>query len=225
MRIWFLIVIASISLSAYAQDIHDPFMGGIEFGLGYGTIIDFNLDNNNFYREYLLERLIWLPFQIGFVAEKNLSPNRYLEFGMMFARHSSSYVYRHNYRIGGGYGTGLPVLELYSIDIPLKYYMYVGKMLKQQMYAYGGIIPSWLLKPVMASDYNDIPEDSFRNLYVSVCGGLCYDKRKSRVKLHAGLAVTSVVNANYRAIPQEERGYGGRIYPFELLFCYARMFR
>ncbi len=225
MRICLLIAIVAIFSNGYAQTKHDPFVGGIEFGLGYGSIIDFNFDNNNLYREYLLERLIWLPFQIGFVAEKTLNSNKYLEFGMMFARHSSSYVYRHNYKIGGGYGTGLPVIELYSIDIPLKYYSYVGKILKQQMYAYGGIIPTWLLQPVLGSEYNDIYEESFRNWYVSVCGGLCYDKRKSRMKLHAGLAVTSVVNANYRKIPQEERGYGGRIYPFELLFCYARMFR
>ena len=74
------------------------------------------------------------------------------------------------------------------------------------MYAYGGIIPSWLLKPEMGSDYNDIPEDCFRNFYVSVCGGLCFDKKKSRLKLNAGLAVTSVVNTNYREIPQEDCG-------------------
>lgn len=225
MRLWFLIIIVAISSGVYSQKIHDPFVGGIEFGLGYGTVIDFNLDNNNSYREYLLERLIWLPFQIGFVSAKYFNPNEYLEFGVIFARHSSSYVYRHNYKIGGGYGTGLPVLELYSIDIPLKYYAYVGKILKQQMYAYGGIIPSWLLTSETGSDYNEIPEDCLRNFCISICGGLCYDKRKSRVKLHTGLAVTSVVNANYRAIPQEDRGYGGRIYPFELLFCYARMFK
>lgn len=225
MRIWIFILVVAISSSIFAQDIHDPFVGGIEFSIGYGTVIDFNLDNNNLYREYLLERLIWLPFQIGFVADKYLNPNEYLEFGIMFARHSSSYVYRHNYSTGGNYGTGLPVLELYCIDFPLKYYAYVGKMWKKQMYAYGGIIPSWLLTSDTGSDYNEIPEDCLRNYCISVCGGLCYDIRKSRVKLHAGLAVTSVVNTNYRVIPQEERGYGGRIYPFELLLCYARMFR
>ena len=225
MRIWFLIVIASISLSVYAQKIHDPFVGGIEFGLGYGTVIDFNLDNNNFYSEYLLHRLLWLPFKIGFVSAKHLNPNEYLEFGMVFARRSSSYVYRYNYRKDGGYTRGLPVIELYSIDIPLKYYEYVGKILKQHLYAYGGIIPSWLLTSEIGSDYNEIPEDCLRNFYISVCGGLCYDKKISRMKLHAGLAVTSVVNANYREILQEDRGYGGSIYPFELLFCYAWMFK
>ena len=132
MRIWFLIIIVTISSVVYSQKNNDPFVGGIEFGLGYGTVIDFNLDNNNFYREYLLQRLIWLPFHMGFVSAKYLNPNEYLEFGMMFVRRSSSYVYRYNYRKGGGYTRGLPVLELYSIDIPLKYYGYVGKILKQQ---------------------------------------------------------------------------------------------
>ena len=225
MRIWLLIIMVTISSVVYSQGSHDPFVGGVEFGLGYGTVIDFNLDNNNFYREYLLERLIWLPFQIGFVTAKYLNPNKYLEFGVIFARRSSTYVYRHNYSSVSIYGTSLPTLTIFSIDLPIKYYAYVGKMLNQQMYAYGGIIPSWVIRPGIGSDYNDIPEDCFRNVYVSVCGGLCYDKKKSRMKLQAGLAVTSVVNSNYRDIPQEDRGYGGRIYPFELLFCYARMFR
>ena len=226
MRIRILIMVIFVSSGLYAQKISDPFKGGVEFGLGYGTVIDFNLDNNNFYREYLLQRFIWLPFHIGFVTAKYLNPNEYLEFGVMFARRSSSFVYRHNYRTVDSYAVGLPTINLYGIDLPIKYYTYAGKMLKQQMYAYGGIIPSWLMRPEMGfmMDYG-ITEDYFRNFYVSVCGGLCYDKRKARLKLHAGLAVTSVVNSKYREIPQEDRLYGGRIYPFELVFCYARMFR
>lgn len=220
-----LIIIVAISSSVCAQNKSDPFVGGIEFGIGYGTVIDFDLDNNNFYREYLLERFIWLPFHIGIVSAKYFSPNEYLEIGMIFARRSSSFVYRYNYRTVDSYTVGLPVLDLYSIDFPLKYYAYAGKILNQQMYAYGGLIPSWIFKPEMGSNYNDIPEGSVRNFYISVCGGLCYDKKKSRMKLYAGLALTSVVNADYREIPQEDRYYGGRIYPFELLFCYARMFR
>ncbi len=225
MGIRILILVVCLSSSVSAQKNNDPFVGGIELGIGYGTVIDFNLDNNNFYREYLLQRFLWLPFQIGFVAEKNLSPNRYLEFGMMFARRSSSYVARYNYKADGGYTRGLPTLNFYGIDIPLKYYSYVGKVLKQQMYAFGGITPSWLMRPEVGSLDWGIPDEYFRNIYLSICGGLCYDKKKSRLKLHAGLAVTSVVNADYRQIPQDDRNYGGRIYPFELLFCYARMFR
>jgi hypothetical protein len=43
--------------------------------------------------------------------------------------------------------------------------------------------------------------------------------------LHAGLTVTSIVNADFRNIPVEERNYGGRIYPYEFMFCYARMIK
>ena len=227
MRIWFLIVIASISLSVYAQKIHDPFVGGIEFGLGYGTVIDFNLDNNNFYSEYLLHRLLWLPFNIGFVSAKYLNPNEYLEFGILYSRKGSSYVERLQYSAGGvnHKSTSNPALALHCIDLSIKYYFYAGKILKQQMYAFGGLIPSWLVEPVEYEGDISIPEDSYRNLFFSVCGGLCFDKKKSRMKLHVGLAVTSVVNSTYREIPQENRDYGGRIYPLELLFCYARMFK
>jgi hypothetical protein len=224
MRLWFLIITIVISSGVCAQNRNDPFVGGIELGIGYGTVIDFKLDNNNFYREHLLHRLLWLPFQIGFVSEKYLNPNEYLEFGILFARRSSSYTKRH-YSADGSYGTGVPALDIYCIDFPLKYYAYAGKILKQQMFAYGGIIPSWIIEPLVYSDHCLIAEDCFRNFYFSVCGGLCFDKKKSRMKLHAGLAVTSVANAKYREIPQEDRNYGGRIYPFELLFCYARMFR
>lgn len=226
MRIRYIILVVFLSSSVSAQKIHDPFRGGVEFGFGYGTIIDFSFDNNNLYREYLLERFIWLPFHIGFVTAKYFDPTKYLEFGVMFARRSSSFVYRHNYRTVDSYAVGLPTINLYGIDLPIKYYVYAGKMLKQQMYAYGGIIPTWLMRPEGGGimEYG-IAVDHFRNIYVSVCGGLCYDKKKSRMKLHAGLAVTSVVNSEYREIPQEDRLYGGRIYPFEVVFCYARIFR
>jgi hypothetical protein len=75
--------------------------------------------------------------------------------------------------VGLGYGT--------VIDLPLIYYYYVGKVLKQKMYTCGGLNPSWLIEPV------EYPGDF--------------------------------------SIPEEDREYGGRIYPFELKFCYDRMFR
>lgn len=221
MRIWIFIVVVAISLSAHAQTIHDPFVGGIEFGIGYGTVIDFNRDNNNISSTYLLERLLWLPFQIGFVSAKYFNPNQYLEIGVVYARKASSFVEQH-YNADGSHEIALPTLTLHCIDIPLKYYSYVGKIMKQQMFAFGGLIPSWLVNTEYTSH---IPEECFRNFYISVCGGLCFDKKKSRMKLHAGLAVTSIVNSSYREIPEIDRDYGGRIYPFELLFCYARMFR
>ena len=230
MRIWFLIIIVAISSVVYSQKNNDPFVGGVEFGIGYGTVIDFNLDNNDnneFELGFLLEKLQYLPTHIGFVSAKYLNPNEYFEFGILYTRKCSSYAYRYTYstKYGTSSVSGGSALVLHCIDLPLKYYSYVGKMLKQQMYAYGGLIPSWIIEPVQYVGDFSIPEECYRNICVSVCGGLCYDKKKSRMKLHAGLAVTSVVNANYREIPEEDREYGGRIFPFELLFCYARMFR
>lgn len=224
MRICLLIVIITISSGGYAQKNRDPFVGGIEFGLGYGTVIDFNPDNNQFYVNGLFDRLLSLPTHIGFVSAKHLNPNNYFEFGLLYSRKGSSNVYRYNYGTNGSYSGG-SLFVFHCIDLPLKYYSYVGKMLKQQMYAFGGLIPSWIMEPTQYVSNFGIPEEYFRNICISVCGGLCFDKRKSRMKLHAGLAVTSVVNANYREIPEKDREYGGRIYPFEILFCYARMFR
>ena len=221
MRIKYIIIGIVLSSSVYAQNKHDPFVGGVEFGLGYSTFIDFNLDNNSFDSHFLLERIFDLPYQLGFVTAKYLNSNKYLEFGIIFAKRSTSYV--EHYSVNG---TANSAITLYCIDFPMKYYAFAGKMFKHHMFAYGGLIPSWLVEPVeYDSDDINIPEDCFRNLYFSVCGGLCFDKKKSRMKLHAGLAVTSIVNINYREIPLENRDYGGRIYPFELLFCYARMFR
>ncbi len=227
MRIWLLIVIVSISLSAYAQDIHDPIVGGIELGLGFGTVIDFNLDNNEFRVGSLFDRLQYLPTHMGLVSLKYINPNKYIEVGILYSRKCSSHYYRYSYSTSQGTGrvSGGSALVLHCIDLPLKYYSYVGNMLKQQIHAYGGLIPSWIVEPVLYVGETSIPDECFRNIFVSVCGGLCYDKKKSRLKLHASLAVTSVVNSNYREIPEENRNYGGRIYPFELLFCYARMFR
>jgi len=221
-------MVVFLSSSLYAQRNTDPFKGGVEFGLGYGTVIDFNFDNNNFYREYLLARLIYLPVQIGFVTAKYLNPNQYLEIGLLYTRKGSSYVERHYHDDGSYGGAAHPALSLHCIDFPIKYYSNVGQIMKQHMYVFSGLTPSWLVEPVgfCGSPSNPcIPEDCFRNFYVSVCGGLCFDKKKSRMKLHAGLAITSIVNSTYREIPKEDRDYGGRIYPFELLFCYARMFR
>ena len=166
-----------------------------------------------------------MPYHIGFISAKYLNPNKYFEFGIFYTRKGSSYVNRHNYSADGGYSVGLPALSLHCIDLPIKYYTYVGKMMKQHMYAFGGLIPSWLFAPVEYTGDFSIPEDCYRNLFLSVCGGLCFDKKKSRMKLHAGLAVTSIVNSYYGELPEDTRDYDGRIYPFELMFCYARMFR
>ena len=223
MRIWFHILVVALATDVSGQWNSEPFVGGIEIGLGYGAVIDFNTDNNGFHVGYLTDRLQYLPTHIGFVSAKYLNPNKYLEFGLLYSRKSSYHAYRSNngtYIVSGG-----TVLVLHCIDLPIKYYSYVGKLIKQHMYAYGGLIPSWIIEPVHYVSDIGIPEECFRNFCVSVCGGLCYDKKKSRMKLHAGLAVTSVVNANYKEIPEEYRDYGDRIYPFELLFCYARMFR
>lgn len=219
MRIWFPILILVTTVDISAQNIHDPFVGGLEIGLGYGTVIDFNLDNNRLSKDLWSARLFHLPIHAGFVASKFLNPNKYVEFGILYSAKNSSFV-KYDFE-----GITLPALTLNCIDISVKYYSYIGKIGKQYMYVYGGLIPSWLIEPVQYYDDLEIPDNCFRNFLISICGGLCFDKKKSRLKLHTGLALTSVVNARYREIPQEDREYGGRIYPFELMFCYARMFR
>ncbi len=221
MRILFLIVFLAVFSSATSQKKTDPFIGGIEFGTGYGSIIDFRLDNNNFHKEYLFERLLWLPFKFGFVTAKYLDPDKYLELGMFFARRSSSFVLYHNFR-PNGHGTALPVISIYSIDLPVKYYKYAGSFFNQQMWAYGGLIPSLIILPGGSGAWG-IPEAYTRSASLSICSGLCYEKRRSRLKFHAGLTVTSIVNAGFREIPESDRSYGGRILPYEMMFCYARM--
>lgn len=223
MRILFLIVCLVVSSEALSQKKTDPFIGGIEIGTGYGSIIDFRLDNNNFHTAYLPERLIWLPFKFGILTAKYLDQNEYLELGMVFARRSSSFVLYHNFR-PNGHGTALPVISIYSIDFPVKYYKYAGSLFNKQMWAFGGFIPSWIILTEGSGDWG-APGSYARSACLSLCGGLCYEKRKSRLKFHAGLTVTSVVNADFKDIPAAERSYGGRIHPYELMFCYARMFK
>ena len=219
----FLVLFVVLSVDISAQWNNEPFIGAIEIGLGYGTVIDFKTDNNGFLVGYLSDRLQNLPTHIGFISAKYLNPNKYLEFGLLYSRKSSYHSYRSN---NGTYiASGGSSLVLHCIDLPIKYYSYVGKMTKQHVFAFGGLIPSWIIEPVHYVSDIGIPEDCFRNFCLSVCGGLCYHKMKSRMKLHAGLAVTSVINANYKQIPEEDRDYGDRIYPLEILFCYSRMFR
>ena len=223
MRILFLVLVVACATDIIAQRNSEPFIGGIEIGLGYGTVIDFKTDNNGFLVGYLSDRLQNLPTHIGFVSAKYLNPNNYLEFGLIYSRKSSYHPYRFNdgtYTVTGGTS-----LVLHCIDLPIKYYSYVGKMTKKHVFVFGGLIPSWIIEPVHYVSDIGIPEECFRNFCLSVCGGLCCDRKKSRLKLHTGLAVTSVVNAIYTQIPEEDRDYGDRIYPLEILFCYARMFR
>lgn len=66
-----------------------------------------------------------------------------------------------------------------------------------------------------------IPEDNFSDFNISVCGGLCYDKKKSRMKLHAGLAVTSVANASIKLLSYNQEEYQGSWHAYyDLAFAY-----
>jgi hypothetical protein len=106
------------------------------------------------YKEYLFQRLFWLPFKFGIDTAKYLNPNAYMELGMIFARRSSSFVYYHNFRTNG-HATGLPTISLYSIGFPFKYYKYVGQIFKKQMWAYGVITDrNWENMPCGASTRN-----------------------------------------------------------------------
>jgi hypothetical protein len=87
------------------------------------------------------------------------------------------------------------------------------------------LIPSWINIPEIASVDFNIPQEFIRDAGLSICGGLCYEIKKSRLILHAGLTVTSIVNSVIKDIPDDERNYGNRIYPYEWMLCYGRMFK
>lgn len=205
-----------------AQNQYSPFVGGFEVGTGYSTIIDFNRENNiKVNRDLTMEQLFYLspfiPYQFGFVTAKYLNHYKYLELGLLFRKTSVGWIQLHY----GGWG--IPGINLYSFDLPVKYY-FPTKTLRYAADTYFGIVPSWLVHPDVYSgdSYDGIEEEYFRDSYVSLCTGITRERGNVRVKMHASMAITSVVTNRYRKdIPREERAYGGVIFPFEILFCWA----
>lgn len=212
-----------IAANGITQNQYSPFAGGFEFGLGYSSIIDFNRENNIKYnRDIKLEELFFLwpfiPYQFGFVTEKYIDKNRYAEFGILFRKTSVGWIDR---RLSGW---GLPGIQFYSFDFPIKYYFQSEKSRLKYFEPYLGIIPSWLVSTEVfgSSPFDNISDEYFREGYLSVCGGLYKEKNNIRLKLHTSIAVSSVIKPAFRQdIPKEDRAYGGVVFPFEFLFCWA----
>jgi hypothetical protein len=222
MRCALTILLLTFTSNIDAQNQYSPFVGGFEFGIGYSSIIDFNRENNIKYnRDLKLEQLFllfpFIPYQFGFVTAKYFDSKRYGELGIIFRKTSVGWIQIHPF------GWGLPGINFYSFDFPMKYY-FPTRGIKIGNDAYIGIIPSWLYNPsVIGSDpYDSNSEDYFRKGYLSVCSGLYKEKNNSRLKLHTSLAISSVIKPAYRQeIPADERAYGGVMFPFEILFCWA----
>jgi hypothetical protein len=227
-----LVLIASLLLSAplCAQKADQPFSGALEMGLGWDVPIDFTPDNNILTRKYLGYRLLEIPWRAGFHASKPLNSETCLELGLNFHRRSSSWV--SSYEYSQGITTYClnehHVLALNCIDFSLKYYKYLTYWKNRELYAFGGIAPVWIMNVPYSSDLtnNSIPEHCFRDVTLAFSAGLSLEKGKFRWKLDLDLAVVSIVNAEYpREIPEEERAWGAKIYPFEVLLCCAYIIR
>lgn len=223
MRCTLTFLLLIIATHGNAQNQYSPFVGGFEFGLGYSSIIDFNRENNIKYnRDIKLEELFFLwpfiPYQFGFVTAKYIDNNSYVEFGILFRKTSVGWIDR---RLNGW---GLPGINFYSFDFPIKYYFTSEKSRLKYFEPYLGIIPSWLIYTEVFGSYafDNISDEYFREGFLSFCGGLYKEKNNIRLKLHTSIAVNSVIKPAYRQdIPKEDRAYGGVIIPFEVLFCWA----
>ncbi|MFH0758714.1 MAG: hypothetical protein V2B15_15605 [Bacteroidota bacterium] len=234
MRILVLIVYLAFSLQLSAQKANQPFSGAIEMGLGWGIPIDFNIDNNILTSKFLGYRLLEIPWQAGIHVSKALGPVSYMELGLVFHERSSSWASSYAYTQGNPPGITTHyinehhVLALDCIDFSLKYYKFLKYGKNRELYAFGGIAPLWVLHVAYADDLNNnsVPRDCFRSWNLAVNGGLALEKGNIRWKLLFDLAVVSVVNSEYaRVVPEEERAWGTKIYPFEVLLCCAYLIR
>lgn len=223
MRCTLTILLIVFAANIAAQNKYSPFVGGFEFGIGYSSIIDFKRENNIKYnRDLKIEQLLFLlpfiPYQFGFVTAKYFDSSRYGELGFIFRKSSVGWIQNHP-----GGGSELPGINFYSFDFPLKYY-FPARGINSGDGAYLGIIPSWLFNPsvVGGDSYTSSSEEYYRKGYLSLCGGLCKEQNNTRLKLHTSIAVSSVIKPAYRQeIPAEDRAYGGVMFPFEVLFCWA----
>ncbi len=207
MRIAQLTIFLIIGQCTFGQNVNDPFVGGIELSLGISTAIDFeNFEN----------AISYLPFQIGIVTSKYTPNNGEVEFGILYAKHSSKY---RKLVLNNGES---PVLTPNCIDIPIKYYSHSTRVLKRY-YPFVGIVTSWQFLPAgIGDDGPEITEDSYRNIFLSICSGLYMQKNRSRFKLQLACAITSVIRKDFEldGICNSQK-CGGSFYPIELLFSYA----
>lgn len=231
MRILVLIICLVTTVPLSAQRANQHFSGALEFGLGWGHVIDFTLDNNNITSKFLFQRLFNLPWMVGIHTQRELSSDSYMEFGLLFHKRSSDWVYQRSiYNEFGSYSyrsTNM-VLALNCVDFSMKYYKFLKYWKNRELYAFGGIVPVWVLNVPSSSDLsiNSVPQDLFRSWNLALAWGLALEKGNIRWKLHFDLAVISVVNSEYAfEIPEEERAWGPQAYPFEVLLCCAYLIR
>lgn len=202
-------------------------------GLGWGIPIDFNLDNNILTSKFLGYRILEIPWQAGIHVSKALNPVSYMEMGLVF--HERSYSWASNFNYTQGYTTITTyyinehqVLAMNCIDFSMKYYKFLKYWKNRELYAFGGIAPVWVLSVPYADDLNNnsVPRYCFRNWNMAVNGGMALEKENIRWKLHFDLGLVSVVNSEYATqVPEEERAWGTKIYPFEVLLCCAYLIR
>jgi len=219
-------VLVLLCFTIKAQNRYSHFVGGVEFATGYSSIIDFNRDNNiAFSRDLKAEQLFYLfpfiPYQFGIFSAKYLNRESCLEFGFFFHKCSVGWIRYYPQ------GWGIPGINLYSMDLPVKYYFpssVSGNLAK----AFVGIIPSRLFYAAIISDdeFTGSVKDYLKDGYVSVCGGLCWERGNRRFKIQTNLAFSSVVKDDYRKdFSREERAYGAVIFPFELLCGWTYIIR
>lgn len=162
--IFFLAVALSLQAQRNArQRSMQHFSGVLELGTGWGHIIDFTLGNNNFTSKYPLQRLFTLPWQGGILISRSLNALSYLEYGMLYHRRSSDWIYSSVSAHTGtsiygnrvttyGTGTSHEVLTLDCLEFSFKYYKFLKYRKNWEIYAFGGITPVWVLNVAYASD-------------------------------------------------------------------------
>jgi hypothetical protein len=224
-----LFVVLLMCAGLHAQD-PKHFSGALELGAGWGHAVDFTLENNHPTFKYLLPRIVATPWQAGIHVARDLNPVSCLEFGMLYHRRSSDWIWERE-SISGPVtwtSTSHMVLSFDCIDFSLKYYKFLDYWRNRELYAFGGLSPVWILGVPHASDLvqESVPRHCFRSWNLALEGGLALEKERLRWKLQLDLCLVSVTNGDYvLEVPEEERAWGTRIFPFEALLCCAYLIR
>ncbi len=224
MRSLGLIVFLGLTATLNAQKINQHFSGALELGAGWGHAIDFTLDNNNLTLVYLVHRLFAIPWQGGIHTSRVLNHDSYLEFGMVYHRRSSDWVYQRSNNLSGSWtSTTHKVLALDCIDFSLKYYKFLDHWRNRELYAFAGMAPVWVLHSSgWDLNNNSLPHHHFRNWNLALAGGVALERGNVRWKLKMDLCIVPVANRNYSfEVPEEERAWGPYIFPIEALLCCA----
>lgn len=222
MRLPVLIITLAITSCSYSQSRYSGFIGGVEFGYGVSTIIDFNRETNGLvWHSLLLNLPFHMPFQFGFFANKYVNNTDYLEYGLVYAKRGAAYIWQELYYPSGSL-TILPSVNLYCVDIPIKFYKSGTKIFNETFHSYFGVIPSLLYSVEMSEMYYDISDKYYNNAYLSICTGISHQKGNRRLKMQLSTAVTSITKHRYKAeIQVQNDGYKGVIFPCEAMLIYG----